>query len=96
MKMAIVVEAFADRNYNSDYSLVSRNKVDALISDPELLWQHLYRMIVDRQLRCIDGSLLTMEAATFCFHGDHPKAAKMLNYVSSKLASHHLKLAKKN
>jgi len=91
-----VVEAFADRNYNSDYSLVSRNKENALISHPEELLKHLLRMFEEQQIRCHDDTILPIEADTFCVHGDNPKAAEILQFISDQLTEKSIKVAKQN
>lgn len=89
-----MVEAFADRNYNADYSLVSRNKGYALISHPEDLLKHLLRMFEEGHIRCHDETILPIEADTFCVHGDNPRAVEILQFIAEQLAVKSIKLAK--
>ncbi len=91
----VVIEAFADRNYNSDYSLVSRNNADALITDPVMLLEHLLNLFYRGQVRCLDGAMLPLKADTFCVHGDNPNTVEMLRFVSAELAAKQIKIAKK-
>lgn len=74
-------EAFADRNYNPDYRLVSRSQPNALLSDPKDIAIQLKRMVIQGQLRCADGSMLPIQADTFCFHSDQEKSAEVIQKV---------------
>ncbi len=75
-------EAFADRNYNADLSLVSRKKENAVISKAEDVWDHLMRMYIQNEVRTIDGKRVMMEAETYCIHGDTPTAFQILMYLT--------------
>jgi UPF0271 protein len=87
----ITYEAFADRNYNDDLSLVSRSNSNAIISDPKTVFEHVYRMIIQQKVRTINGVELPIKAQTFCIHGDNPKAIKLVKYLRKKLISSGLK-----
>ena len=86
-KISIVYEAFADRNYNEDLTLVSRSKNNALISDEIDMFNHVYRMISTNKVKTISGKEIALKADTFCIHGDNPKAVKMVKNLKSKLES---------
>lgn len=75
-------EAFADRNYNDDLSLVSRKSTNAIILKPEAIRQHILYMVKEQKVRTVTGSEKTIRADTFCLHGDHPHAAEVLRYLS--------------
>lgn len=83
-------EAFGDRNYNKDLSLVSRKLPNALIEKPEQVLSHLLSMIKENQLLAIDGSLQKLKADTFCIHGDTPSALQILTYLSKELPQHNI------
>jgi len=87
-------EAFGDRNYNSDLSLVSRSKKDALIEDPKAVYKHLLAMIVDQKVELPSGESVKIKADTFCIHGDTPSAIQILMYLSKKLPTNHIYLTK--
>lgn len=74
-------EAFADRNYTSDYQLVSRQQPNALIKDPQAIAAHLTRIAFQKKLICIDGNELPIQADTFCFHSDGENSAETLKKV---------------
>lgn len=74
----IVHEAFADRNYNDDFSLVSRALPEAMILDIEEILAHVKRMVHQQKVKTIQGKELDIKAQTFCVHGDNEHAVKIL------------------
>ena len=78
-------EAFADRNYNDDLSLVSRANENALILDKEQVFQHVHRIIKEGKVKTISGKEVKIKADTFCLHGDTKNAIEIVEYVSKKL-----------
>ena len=78
-------EAFADRNYNDDLTLVSRSENNALIEDSAMVFQHVFRMISEQKVMTIQGSEIGIKADTFCIHGDHPKVVNLIRYLKEKL-----------
>lgn len=79
-------EAFADRNYNPDLSLVSRRMDSALIVTPDLVLEHLLRMVTEGKVLTVSGTLIAIEADTYCIHGDTPNALQILTYLSQQLS----------
>ncbi len=70
----IYVEAFADRNYLDDGQLVPRSHPQAIIHQPEKAVQHVYDMMNSHQVITVGGKKITLQANTFCIHGDHKNA----------------------
>lgn len=89
----IVYEAFADRNYNNDLTLVSRKKNHALIEDIDVMFNHVYSMISSKKVKTIQGLDVDMRADTFCIHGDNPKAVSLIKKLVQKLKSNHIEIA---
>lgn len=81
----ITYEAFADRNYNEDLSLVSRKQSDALITNSDAMYAHIYNMIVHQKVKTINGVEVEIKAQTFCVHGDTPNSAKLVSELIQKL-----------
>lgn len=81
----IKYEAFADRNYNVDGTLVSRNQNNALIHESEQMFDHVFRMISSQKVKTISGSEIKILADTFCIHGDNPKAVDLIQELSKRL-----------
>ncbi|MDF0717335.1 5-oxoprolinase subunit PxpA [Muricauda sp. 334s03] len=87
-------EAFADRNYNADLSLVSRKEENALIEDPEAVLQHILPIIKKGKVFTIDGKASNIQVDTLCIHGDTVSALKILTYLSRALPQNKVQIAK--
>lgn len=76
----IKYEAFADRNYNDDLSLVSRSKENALLTNSEEVVSHINYMI-EGKVKTIQGNFKNIKADTFCVHGDTENAVNVLKAI---------------
>ncbi len=85
-------EAFADRNYRSDGSLVPRGKHNALIKNPKAVLAHVLRMAQEKLVLTVDGNHRPLQADTYCVHGDTPSALKILMYLNQELPKHNFLL----
>lgn len=83
--IAITYEAFADRNYNANLTLVARQENNALITDKEAMFNHVYKMISEQKVKTIQGSEVEILAETFCVHGDSPNAVVLIESLKEKL-----------
>ncbi|WP_242157600.1 5-oxoprolinase subunit PxpA [Aestuariivivens sediminis] len=83
----IIYEAFADRNYNDDLSLVSRQEPNALIEDADAMFHHIYKMVKEKKVKTVNGKNIPIQAHTFCVHGDTPNAIHLLESVRQRLAN---------
>lgn len=70
-------EGFADRAYRPDGALVSRQNPGAVIHDHETVVARAVRMVRDRTVEAIDGSVIPLMIDTVCVHGDTPDAANL-------------------
>jgi UPF0271 protein len=68
--LRVAAEIFADRAYESDGSLVSRRKPNAVIHDAALVVSRAVNMVQERGVLSIDGQFVPLEADTICVHGD--------------------------
>ncbi|MBT8280292.1 MAG: 5-oxoprolinase subunit PxpA [Muriicola sp.] len=87
-------EAFGDRNYNDDLSLVSRTSDSALITAPENALEHLLLMIKKSRVKTVSGNLIPIKADTYCIHGDTSSAYEILTYLSVEFPKHNIHLKK--
>ncbi len=81
----IVYEAFADRSYNADLSLVSRNESNAVITDKQQAWQQVKNIIETGKVSTINGGIANIKADTFCVHGDNDNALEILQHIQQCL-----------
>ena len=83
--LQIAHEVFADRNYCSDGSLVSRSRPDALLHDPIEAAPRVLRMLREGKVRSVDGVDVDVRAETICLHGDNPEAVDFARALRSHL-----------
>jgi len=65
-------EAFADRAYEPDGSLRSRNFHDALVADPRKAAERALIIAQTGIVTSVDGSEIIIKAKTLCIHSDTP------------------------
>ena len=80
-----VAEAFADRAYTPQGTLVSRTEPGAVLGDPEVVAQRVSTMITDGTVEAVDGTTVEVRAESICLHGDSPGAVAMANAVRDLL-----------
>lgn len=76
-------EAFADRNYMNDGSLVSRQRPDAQVHDANEAVTRAIRMVREGKVRSVDGEDIALHVDTICIHGDGPHAAEFAQRLRS-------------
>ncbi|MHB1146041.1 MAG: 5-oxoprolinase subunit PxpA [Lutibacter sp.] len=79
---SIIYEAFADRNYNDDLSLVSRREKEALITNPKLILQNVLEMVNTQKVTTISGKKVSIKATTFCVHSDTENAIEIVRALN--------------
>ncbi|MCB0371924.1 MAG: 5-oxoprolinase subunit PxpA [Muricauda sp.] len=85
-------EAFADRNYNPDLSLVSRKDEKALIRQPKEVLNHVLPIIKEAKVKSVSGEFHKIKADTLCVHGDTASALEILMYLSKELPNHQVQI----
>jgi len=82
----VALEVFADRAYNSDGTLVSRSRSNAVIEDPKLAVERVIKMITEGAVTAIDNKTVHLgEVHTVCVHGDTPAAAELARKLKTGL-----------
>jgi UPF0271 protein len=88
-----VSEAFVDRAYNADGTLVPRSTVGAVHEDPTVAVSQALTIALIGQVDTIDGSVIDLAARTLCVHGDSPEAAAMAGAVRTELIARGVTIA---
>jgi len=83
--LTVASEVFADRTYQADGSLTPRGRADALIHDLDAAIVQVKRMVLDGEVRAVDGSVVKIDAGTLCIHGDAPGAALFAKAIREEL-----------
>ena len=78
-------EGFADRAYEVDGSLASRQKPGSVIHDPAAVVARAIRIVKERTVVAVDGSPIHFESDTLCVHGDTEGAARLAREIRSGL-----------
>ena len=81
-----VTEAFADRGYRSDGTLVPRSEPGALVTDADEVTTRVVRLVREGVVRAVDGSDVRVAAESVCVHSDTPGAAVLAREVRAALA----------
>lgn len=82
-----VAEAFLDRGYRKDGSLVPRTEPGALIDDPAIAATRAVKLVVERVVETAEGAVISVAAESLCVHGDGAQAVAVLRAVRQGLAA---------
>jgi 5-oxoprolinase (ATP-hydrolysing) subunit A len=85
--LRVAEEAFADRGYRADGSLVPRDQPGALLPGATETAEQAVSIARDGRVRTVDGGWLDVHADTICLHGDTPGAPDRARAVRSALAA---------
>ena len=85
--LKVAYEAFPDRAYTVDGTLVSRRKPGAVIHDPAQATERALRMARDNEVTAEDGTRIPLEVHTLCVHGDTVTAVDLVKQISQGLTS---------
>ena len=83
--LTVVKEAFADRAYAPDGSLVSRRLPGAVLQDIQEIASRCVAIAKAEPIRDSDGGPLTVAADSICVHGDTPGAVDIARKVKAAL-----------
>ncbi len=83
--LRVVAEAFADRAYTPQGTLVSRRERGAVLHDATEVAQRMLQLVREGTVRAIDGSVARVEAQSICVHGDSEGALDMALAVRDAL-----------
>lgn len=83
--LAVLNEAFADRRYQGNGQLVSRETDGALVTDPDMAAQQARALAQGEPVATLDGAALWVRAETLCLHSDTPHALNIAQAVHAAL-----------
>lgn len=87
--LKVVYEAFPDRAYTPQGTLVSRKEPGAVISDPDLVAKRALDM-ANGFVKAVDGTIIPLEAQTLCVHGDNLAALELVKTIKKNLEANHI------
>lgn len=86
-------EVFADRNYNEDGSLVSRDQPNALILDEDLAVERVIIMVEEERVKSVTGKWISLKPDTICVHGDNPKAVQFAKKIHTAFEERNIEIS---
>ena len=86
--LTFIAEAFVDRAYEPDGTLVSRKDPGAVHKDLAVVTTQAVRLAKDGETTARNGEIVKVRADTLCIHGDTPGAAEKARAVRDVLESH--------
>ncbi|MDX8048338.1 5-oxoprolinase subunit PxpA [Lentzea sp. BCCO 10_0798] len=81
-----VQEAFADRGYTPEGTLVPRSRPDALLTGTAQIVERATRLL-EGELVAVDGTVIKTQAESLCVHGDTPGAVAHARAVREALGT---------
>jgi UPF0271 protein len=76
-----IAEAFADRAYHTDGSLVSRREAGSVLHDAQHIAERMLQLITQGGVTSIEGEFTPVKADSICVHGDSPGAIEMARQI---------------
>lgn len=83
----VVTEAFADRAYTDEGTLVPRSREGAVITDPGAVVERSVGLARDGSVRSLGGEPVLVRARSLCLHGDTQGAVELAHRVRRELES---------
>lgn len=89
----VVSEAYADRAYRPDGSLVPRGEAGAVLTDPVLVAERAVTIVTTGTVIAADGTPVAVQAHSLCIHGDTAGAVTLARAVRQALEQAGVRLA---
>jgi UPF0271 protein len=83
--LRVAREGFADRAYNRDGTLQSREKPGSVIHDPQRVAERAVAMVRDGMVVAHTGEEICLRVDTICVHGDTPAAVQIAQAIRKAL-----------
>ena len=83
--LSVIEEAFADRGYTPQGTLVSRREPGAVLHDAQAVAARMLQLVREGTVPAVDGSPVAVRADSICVHGDSPGAVAMARAVRARL-----------
>lgn len=84
-------EVFADRRYESESKLVSRNDPEAVITNDDMVIEQIGN-ILNGYVQRIDGSKILLKADSVCLHSDTLKATRKARLIHNYLQENNVRI----
>ena len=86
LNLKYACEIFADRHYDDNGQLISRDNLNAIISNPVTCSERIMQMLELKSIICFSGKKIKCNIDTICIHGDeknsHIIASEVRNVIN--------------
>ncbi|WP_404399413.1 5-oxoprolinase subunit PxpA [Idiomarina seosinensis] len=83
--VTLIFEGFADRAYDDNGHLRSRQYSDAVFQNDEQIIEQAQRFNNGEKIKSVNGELLDIQIDSLCVHGDNPQAISTIKHIRSLL-----------
>jgi UPF0271 protein len=83
--LRVAGEAYGDRAYNEDGTLVSRKLPNSVLTDSDTVVKRITQFIETGTMPTYEGGAVKIDAQSICMHGDTPGAAELIKTLREKL-----------
>ena len=83
--LRVAGEAYGDRAYNEDGTLVSRKLPNSVLTDSDTVVKRITQFIETGTMPTYEGGAVKIDAQSICMHGDTPGAAELVKALREKL-----------
>jgi UPF0271 protein len=91
--LKVASEAFADRAYTPNGTLVSRKVPGAVLSDVNQIGSRVIKIVKESKAFSIDGKTVDLgRVDSICVHGDNPEAVNITSAISAALTKEGIKI----
>ncbi|MEU5683430.1 LamB/YcsF family protein [Streptomyces venezuelae] len=91
--LPVVTEAFADRAYTDEGTLVPRTQEGAVVTDADSVVSRSVKMARSGVVTTLGGRQIEVRARSLCLHGDTPGAVELARRVRAELAAAGVRVA---
>jgi UPF0271 protein len=86
-------EAFLDRGYRTDGTLLPRTERGALVENPDVAAERAVALAQHQPIQAVGGTPLVIEADSLCIHSDGPNAAAIARAARQQLEAAGISIA---
>jgi UPF0271 protein len=80
----LLFEAFADRRYDDDGSLLPRDRPGAVLDRDAMLAQ-VTQLVASGTVTSVSGDVLSLRVDALCVHGDNPEAVSAIELIRARV-----------
>ncbi len=83
--LPFILEIYADRAYNHNLTLVSRQIKGSVITDPDKVAARIKKILLEGKVTSFQGDEVRIKGDTICVHSDTPNALQIIKQIRNVL-----------